>query len=147
MYSQEQYNEALSYYRQALDIYEKYYPTGHDDTAQTLNNIGLVLYQQEKYNEALDAHRRALKIRQQCHPTGDSSIVRNLIDISLNLIKQEKYTEAQKYYDSALQMAKKYNLVKYIDYLSNGNDNPRLLYFLNNSRERVARDEAACLIS
>jgi tetratricopeptide (TPR) repeat protein len=60
-------DQAISFYKRALAIYEKAYPGGHPGTAQILLNIGASLSDKYDNQGALDADERALTILQAVH--------------------------------------------------------------------------------
>ncbi|CAF5173418.1 unnamed protein product, partial [Rotaria magnacalcarata] len=102
--NQGKYDEALGYYKQALDIKEKCYLPGSVSIATSFNHIGNILSSQKKYNEALDFYKRALDIEEKCFSSGHVNIVVNHSKIGIVLREQGKYDEALKYYHRALEM-------------------------------------------
>ncbi|CAF4026129.1 unnamed protein product [Rotaria sp. Silwood2] len=102
--NQEKYDEALDFYKRALDIKEKCYLPGSISIATSFNNIGNILSVQRKYNEALDFYKQALDIKEKSHPSGHVSIAASHNKIGIILRGQGKYDEALKYYQRALEM-------------------------------------------
>ncbi|CAF4235397.1 unnamed protein product [Rotaria socialis] len=102
--NQGKYDEALGYYKQALDIKEKCYLPGSVSIAASFNHIGNILSSQKKYNEALDFYKRALDIEGKCFSSGHVNIAANHNKIGIILRGQGRYDEALKYYQRALEM-------------------------------------------
>lgn len=59
------YDDALTYYRRALDLSRRQHGERDVRTATCLNNIGVVYYYQGRYQETLDYFQQALDIKQQ----------------------------------------------------------------------------------
>jgi tetratricopeptide (TPR) repeat protein len=60
-----EYDAALDYFENALEIVERVLGKKHPDTATTYNNIANVYDSKGEYNEALEWHKKALAIREQ----------------------------------------------------------------------------------
>jgi tetratricopeptide (TPR) repeat protein len=58
------YDKALEYYKQALEIQEKVLSKKHPYTADSYNNVGIVYCKLANYDKALEYHKQALGIRE-----------------------------------------------------------------------------------
>ena len=56
------YDEALVWYRKALDIWERLVGAEHPETARAMNNIGTTYAHKGEYHEALAWYRKALAV-------------------------------------------------------------------------------------
>jgi len=79
------YREALLYKRRALAIREMTLGPRHPHTAESLNNLALLLYDQGDYVSARPLHERALAIRQETLPPNDGLIAESLNNLALVL--------------------------------------------------------------
>ena len=59
------YNAALAYHRQALEVLLHSYSLDHISFATTYNNLGMVFAAQDKLSQAMQYHQRALTIRRR----------------------------------------------------------------------------------
>jgi tetratricopeptide (TPR) repeat protein len=112
---QENNDEALYYYEQAVKVGEKYYQFGHVDIADYLNSIAIILADQVRFNEAIHYYQRALKMREKCCPFDHVKITENLICIGNIFYRQGKYNEALDYHQQALRIRKQYYRSGHID--------------------------------
>ena len=75
--------KALSFYKQALEIWEQTLPENHPNLAIVYNNIGSAHRYLENRTDALSFYQRALDIRQQNFGPHHSSVldIRQSIDL------------------------------------------------------------------
>ena len=64
------YEQAASYYRQALSVKEELLGVDHPDLATELNNLGLILYEQGQYPPSLEIFQRLLPLLEGNHGLG-----------------------------------------------------------------------------
>jgi len=99
------YEEALPYYKQALEIRERLYrEQNHSDLALSLSNLGLVLDAIGKREEALHYFKRALEMRQLCMEQDHPDITASLNNLAGALHNMGKYGEALPYYKHVLEI-------------------------------------------
>ncbi|CAF0926073.1 unnamed protein product [Adineta steineri] len=63
------YEKAIWYYEQAVEIREKFLPSNHRDLATSYNNIGSVFNRIGEYSKALSYYEKALEIREKFLPS------------------------------------------------------------------------------
>ncbi|CAF4519267.1 unnamed protein product, partial [Rotaria magnacalcarata] len=78
---EDNYDEAIRFYQQALEIREIFDPSSHNDIVILLNNISDVYQQQLKYDDALACQKRALQIREIGDPSNRSHVANILNNI------------------------------------------------------------------
>ena len=71
--TQGDYEKALFYHQNALEIYKKSLGDCHASVATTEDNIGIVLMKMGDLQNALLRHQKALDIRTRCFGTGHVS--------------------------------------------------------------------------
>jgi signal transduction histidine kinase len=99
------YDEALSYYRSALELAEK--DENLRDQALTLNNIGYTLALQGRHTEALENYQKAFAlIRQTENHLESAYITISLLD---GLMHMQRYREAYAMIDTVRAMADRSN--------------------------------------
>ncbi|CAF4163893.1 unnamed protein product, partial [Rotaria sordida] len=108
LFDQKQYNDALSYYQQALTICQTHAPYAINSVAFCMNNIGIILCTQQKYAEALEYHQKALNILENKSSLYQTGITDSLCYIGDLMIEEEKYSEARDYYRKALTLLENY---------------------------------------
>ena len=100
------YKEALTYYQQALKIYQELYGTkAHPNKAAVLNDMGLCYANLGQYEEALTYYQQALKIYDELSgKKAQRDKAAALSDMGLCYEHLGKYTESLEYYQQALQI-------------------------------------------
>jgi tetratricopeptide (TPR) repeat protein len=104
---QEQYIEAIAFYKQSHKIYEKILPPNHPDLAMSYNNIGLVYTNMQEYSKALVFHEQALQIRQNSNPSSPLDLAASYNNIGIIHRKMGNYSEALLFYEKALELQEK----------------------------------------
>ncbi|CAF1427580.1 unnamed protein product [Adineta steineri] len=106
--SQGDYEKAICYYEQGLEIQQKTLPSDHHDLAISNNSIGLVYYDMGKYSEALSYYEKAREIRQKTLPSDllDLATLYNNIGCAYNNIGE--YSKALPYHRKALKIREKF---------------------------------------
>ena len=99
-------NEALNYFKNALDIQLKVYPESHPDIAYSLLNIGMVYNNQGNYEDALNHLQKALNIFLQSYSQPHLTIATSYNNIGAILNNQGNNTEALNYYQKGLELFK-----------------------------------------
>ena len=91
-YNTKEYDKALEYFSNALNIKEKVLGAEHPQTATSYNNIGFVYYNQKEYYKALEYHLKALEIQEKVlgkeHP--DTMQTKKFIEESRRVLTEEK---------------------------------------------------------
>jgi len=59
------YDEVISYYKQALEIYDREFGVDHIRSAETSHYLGTICYSQGKSNEAISYREMALKCERE----------------------------------------------------------------------------------
>ncbi|CAF1518823.1 unnamed protein product [Adineta steineri] len=106
--NQGDYEKAICYYEQGLEIQQKTLPSDHRDLAISNNSIGLVYYDMGKYSEALSYYEKAREIRQKTLPSDllDLATLYNNIGCAYNNIGE--YSKALPYHRKALKIREKF---------------------------------------
>ncbi|CAF4859024.1 unnamed protein product [Rotaria sp. Silwood1] len=112
---QENFDQALDFHRQALEIRKNYYGDDHIDIAQSLNNIGTILRSHGEYAQALEYHLQALAIREKLYPPDHIDIAQSLNDIGNIFSDLENYEEALNFHQRALKIREKFYSNSHID--------------------------------
>ena len=101
------YQEAVSFYKRALEIEEKSLPANHPDLATSYNNIGWVYYNMGEYSKALSFYERALEIRQKSLPANHPLLATSYNNIGLVYYNMGEYSKALSFYEKDLEISKK----------------------------------------
>ncbi|CAF1371542.1 unnamed protein product [Adineta ricciae] len=105
--NQGDYVKALTFYQQALEIYQKIRPEDHMDLATTYNNIGQVHNNMGNYSEALAHYKKSLRIYEKILPENHSSLAVSHNNIGLVYKNLGDYTQALKSHETALEIEQK----------------------------------------
>ncbi|CAF0843310.1 unnamed protein product [Adineta steineri] len=105
--NQGDYEKAIWYYEQALQIFQKYLPSNHPDLATSYNNIGLVYKNMGDYSKALSFYEKALKIQQKTLPSNHSSLAISYNNIGNVYNIMGDYSKALSFYEKALEIQQK----------------------------------------
>ncbi|CAF1146240.1 unnamed protein product [Adineta steineri] len=97
---QGEHQEALTYYKKSLAIYQKIHPSNHPDLGASYKNIGIVYKNMGDYPKALSYYEKGLAIRQQSLPSNHpdlggsykniGGVYKNMGDYSKALSSYEK---------------------------------------------------------
>ncbi|CAF1168346.1 unnamed protein product [Adineta steineri] len=105
--NQGDYEKAIWYYEQALQIFQKYLPSNHPDLATSYNNIGLVYKNMGDYSKALSFYEKALEIQQKTLPSNHSSLAISYNNIGNVYNIMGDYSKALSFYEKALEIQQK----------------------------------------
>ncbi|CAF4061114.1 unnamed protein product [Adineta steineri] len=106
--NQGDYEKAIWYFEQGLEIQQKTLPSDHRDLAISNNSIGLVYYDMGKYSKALSYYEKAREIRQKTLPSDllDLATLYNNIGSVYDNIGE--YSKALPYHRKALKIREKF---------------------------------------
>ncbi|CAF1166040.1 unnamed protein product [Adineta steineri] len=105
--NQGDYEKAIWYYEQALQIFQKYLPSNHPDLATSYNNIGLVYKNMGDYSKALSFYEKALEIQQKTLPSDHPSLAISYNNIGNVYNIMGDYSKALSFYEKALEIQQK----------------------------------------
>ncbi|CAF3827178.1 unnamed protein product [Adineta steineri] len=100
--SQEEYQEALSYYEKAFAIRQQSLPLNHPDLGASYSNIGVVYDNMGDYLRALSNYEKALAIRQQSLPLNHPDLGASYSNIGVVYDNMGDYLRALSNYEKAL---------------------------------------------
>ncbi|KAK3201035.1 hypothetical protein GRF29_213g764680 [Pseudopithomyces chartarum] len=103
LYNRGKYNEAVMFYRRALEGREKELGIQHPDTLTRVSDLASVLLYQGKYDEAEKLNRRALEGREKELGIQHPHTLLSVSNLSVVLAHQGKYDEAEKLNQRALE--------------------------------------------
>ncbi|CAF0861598.1 unnamed protein product [Adineta steineri] len=81
------YEKAIWYYEQGLEIQQKTLPSNHPHLAASYNNIGVLYYSMKDYSKALSYYERALDIMQRALPPTHPHI--KIVKESIEIVKKK----------------------------------------------------------
>lgn len=110
-----QYENALSYHNQALEIFSKSLPLGHIDIASTHYDLGTAYKSLFQYEDALLHYKVVLDFTLSNYPDGNILIAVNHSDIGTIYKFIGKYEDALNHYHSALEIRLKLLASTHID--------------------------------
>ncbi|UJR31055.1 hypothetical protein I4U23_018565 [Adineta vaga] len=105
--NQGNYLEALTFYQQAFDIYQKIRPEDSIDLATTYNNIGQVQNNMGNYTEALSYYEKSMRIYEKILPEDHPSLAISYNNIGLVYKNLGDYNQALKSHKKALEIEEK----------------------------------------
>jgi CHAT domain-containing protein/Tfp pilus assembly protein PilF len=110
--AQGQCARAGPYHRQAVTIFQRFYPKGHADLATALHNLGAGLKAEGEYAQAEAYYRQALEMGQRLFakgqfPPGQSALASGLNDLGALLQAQGENARAEAYFRQALEAYEK----------------------------------------
>ncbi|CAF1191750.1 unnamed protein product [Adineta steineri] len=103
-WNQGDYEKAISYYKQGLEIQEKTLPSNHPSLATSYNNIGLVYYDMGEYVAALSFYEQAFEIQQETLPSNHPSLATSYGNIGSVYYDMGEYSEALLSHEKALKI-------------------------------------------
>jgi tetratricopeptide (TPR) repeat protein len=101
------YEKAIGYYEQGLEICQKTLPPNHPDLATSYNNIGSVYDNMGEYSKALSFYQKALEIRQKTLPPNHPSLATSYNNIGGLYKNMGEYSEALSFYEKGLEIDQK----------------------------------------
>ncbi|CAF1157283.1 unnamed protein product [Adineta steineri] len=105
--NQGDYEKAIWYFEQGLEILQKTLPSDHPDLGIPNGSIGLVYYNMGKYSKALSYYEKALEIQLKTLPSDHidlASLYNNIGTVYDNI---GEYSKALSYYEKALEIREK----------------------------------------
>ncbi len=97
-------DEAIRWYRRALDVKEKVYGKDHPTTAVTLNNLGGAYQNKGKYDDALALHERALDVFGRTLGEDHPNVAATMNNLALVLVRKGDHAAAMRWYRRAEAM-------------------------------------------
>ncbi|CAF4994902.1 unnamed protein product, partial [Rotaria sp. Silwood1] len=94
---QDDYENAIRYYKKTLEIEEKTLPPSHPDLAISYGNIGLVYRKMGDYSKALFFYGKTLEIQQKTLPTNHPDLATSYNNIGMVYRNMGEYSEALKF--------------------------------------------------
>ena len=101
------YKAALSFYEQALEIWQKSLPANHPLFAACYNNIGGVYDKMKEYSKALTFYQRALEIWQKSLPPNHPKLATSYNNIGAVYYNMGEYSNALSFFERALEIRHK----------------------------------------
>ncbi|CAF1445965.1 unnamed protein product [Adineta steineri] len=101
------YEKAIWYYEQGLEIKQKTLPSNHPSFATSYNNIGTVYNNIGEYSKALSFYEKTLEIFEKTLPSNHPSLATSYNNIGLVYNNMEEYSKALSYYEKALEIRQK----------------------------------------
>jgi CHAT domain-containing protein/Tfp pilus assembly protein PilF len=98
---QDNYPQALEFYRQALEVHQKV-PNYKRGIGNDLNNLGMIYQAQSKYGEALKFYQQSLDIRRETSDREGEG--QSLNNFGVIYLAQGRYPDALKVYEEARQI-------------------------------------------
>ena len=98
------YEKALEYYDNALEVRERILGSDHPDTAVTYNNIALVYQAQGEYKKALEYYGKVLEVRERVLGRGHPDTATTYNNMAGVYKEQGEYEKALEYYEKALDV-------------------------------------------
>ncbi|CAF0790975.1 unnamed protein product [Adineta steineri] len=104
---QADYEKAIWYYEQGLEIQQKTLPSNHPDLATSYDNIGLVYGNMGEYSKALSSHEKALEIREKTLPANHPDLATSYNNIGSVYDNMGENSKALSYHEKALEIEQK----------------------------------------
>ncbi len=101
------YSEAIGFYEQALEIFQKTLPANHPDLAVSYSNIGEVYRNMSEFSKALAYCEKTLKIFQITLPANHPHLAASYSNIGGVYDGMGEYSKALSYYEKALEINQK----------------------------------------
>jgi tetratricopeptide (TPR) repeat protein len=103
-----QYKDAVTFYKQSLEIFQKTLPPNHPQFAKSYNNIGTVYGNMGDYSKALSSYEKALEIFQKTFPPNHPQFAKSYNNIGTVYGNMGDYSKALSSYEKALEIEKKH---------------------------------------
>ena len=107
LYGAGQYEEAIPFYRRALELGEQEFGPDHPTTANLLNHLALTYYGQGRYADAEPLFQRALAIQEKALGLDHLDVATSLRNLALLYQKQGRYADAEPHSERALAINEK----------------------------------------
>ncbi|CAF1548092.1 unnamed protein product [Adineta steineri] len=105
--NQGDYEKAIWYFQQGLEIQRKTLPSNHPSLATSYNNIGSVYDKMGEYSKALSYYEKDLEIKQKTLPLNHPSLAIIYNNIGSVYYKTGEYSKALSFYEKALEIWQK----------------------------------------
>jgi tetratricopeptide (TPR) repeat protein len=105
--NQGRYEEAITFYEQSLEIYQKTLPPTHPSLTMSYNNIGNVYTNIGDYAKALLYYEKALEIQQKTLPPTHPDLAMFYNNIGTVCVNMGEFSKALLYYEEALEIRQK----------------------------------------
>jgi tetratricopeptide (TPR) repeat protein len=105
--SQGDYEKAIEYYGEALEIRQKTLPPNHPHLATSYNNIATVYMNMGEYSKALSFYEKALEIRQKTLPPNHPDLAQSYNNIGAVYRNMGEYSKALSFHEKALEIYQK----------------------------------------
>ncbi|CAF1490743.1 unnamed protein product [Adineta steineri] len=105
--NQGDYEKAICYFEQGLEIGQKTLSSNHPDLASSYGNIGSVYTKMGKYSKALSFHEKALEICQKILPSNYHVLTTSYNNIAGVYTKMGEYPKALSFYEKDLEICQK----------------------------------------
>jgi Tfp pilus assembly protein PilF len=102
--NQGQYEEAITFYEQSLEIYQRTLPPTDPNLASSYSNIGLVYYSMSEYSKALSYYGKSLEIRQKTLQLTYPELAMSYNNIGSVYYNMGEYSRALLFYERALDI-------------------------------------------
>jgi len=137
------YDLALKYYEQSLEIQKALFGDRHPDVATSLNNIGFVYSKKGDYDLALKYYEQWLEIRKALFGDRHPDVASSLNKIGNVYSDKGDYDLALKYYEQSLEIRKALFGDRHPDVASSLNNISDAKRGLANQKRRIADEENA----
>ncbi|CAF0820088.1 unnamed protein product [Adineta steineri] len=101
------YERAIWYYEQGLEIHQKILPSDHPILATSYSNIGSVYDNLKEYSKAVSFYGKALKIHQKILPLNHPDFASSYNNIGLVYSKMGECSKALSFYEKSLEIYQK----------------------------------------
>ncbi|CAF3990118.1 unnamed protein product [Adineta steineri] len=101
------YEKAIWYYEQGLEICQKTLPSNHLNFAALYNNIGLAYDDMGEYSKALSSHEKTLEIQQKTLPSNHPDFAASYNNIGGVYRSMREYSKALSFFEKALEIKQK----------------------------------------
>ncbi|CAF0789425.1 unnamed protein product [Adineta ricciae] len=121
--SEQNYELALNYFKQALDLQHQFLLPNHPSLSKTNSRIADTYYKQNQYQESLQHYLKTLEIEQSSLSTDHPSIASSYHNISKAYLGLGQWSDAEKYAMKSVEQLKKsldtnqVTLASYIDHI------------------------------
>ena len=105
--SQDDFREAEALHREALAIRRNVYGDHHALTAESLDNLGLILHRQWRHAEAEPLYRQALAIRRNVFGNEHEAVAMSLSNLAVLLRVEGRLSESEPLHREALAIRRK----------------------------------------
>ncbi|CAF0765359.1 unnamed protein product [Adineta steineri] len=102
-----EYQKAIWYYEQGLEIKKKTLSSNHPDLASSYSNIAIVYRNMGEYSKALSFQERALEIQQKTLPPNHPDLATSYNNIGNVYLSMKESSKALSFYEKALEIQQK----------------------------------------